>query len=68
MNYTIKEAWRNACEEEGIPVDTKFAEFSDDNQWAKRYEKAMHLYFRWVVCNGGATGNPGNIGSRLRLV
>ena len=45
MTYTIKEAWANACEEEGIPTDSKFVVFSDDNQWAKRYEKAMLLYF-----------------------
>ena len=46
MNYTIEEAWKNACEEEGIPVDTKFAVFSEDNKWAKRHEKAVSLYLQ----------------------
>jgi len=44
LRYTIKEAWRYACQEEGVSEDTKFVVFSDDNQWAKRYNKAMSLH------------------------
>ena len=45
LTYTVKEAWQYACQEEGIPEDTKFAVFSESNQWAKRYNKAVVLYF-----------------------
>jgi len=45
LTYTVKEAWANACTEEGIPQDTKFAVFSESNQWAKRYNRAITLYF-----------------------
>jgi hypothetical protein len=44
-SYTIKEAWENACKEEGIPVDSKFVVFSESNTWAKKYDKAVRLYF-----------------------
>jgi hypothetical protein len=44
--YTIKEAWENACKEEGVPPDSKFVVFSENNYWAKRYDKAVQLYFK----------------------
>ena len=44
--YTLREAWANACKEEGIPEDSKFAIFSDNNGWAKRYKEADQLYFK----------------------
>jgi hypothetical protein len=42
--YTVQEAWENACKEEGIPVDSKFVVFSETNQWAEKYERAVKLY------------------------
>ena len=45
MDYTIKEAWENACKEEGIDPETKFVVFSEANAWAKKYEAAVELYF-----------------------
>jgi len=48
-NYTIAELWERACEFDKIPTGTKFAEFSENNYWAKEYDKAMSLYFKYQV-------------------
>ncbi len=42
--YTIREAWVNACKEDGIDPESKFVEFSENNAWAKKYERAVELY------------------------
>jgi hypothetical protein len=36
--------WRKACEEEGIPPDSIFVAFSDNNQYAKFYDIALRTY------------------------
>jgi hypothetical protein len=46
-SYTIPELWELACKEDKIPTDSKFVEFSPDNYWAKQYDKAMTLYFKY---------------------
>ena len=43
MIYTIAEAWKKACKAEGIPADSKFVVFSEGNEWAVKYNKAMKL-------------------------
>ena len=35
----LNETWRAACRHDGIPEDTKFAIFSDDNPFAKEHNK-----------------------------
>ena len=46
-SHTIQELWTLACKEEGIPPDSKFVVFSDNNYWAKRYDKAVSLYLTY---------------------
>ena len=46
-SHTIPELWELACKEDKIPTDSKFVEFSPDNYWAKQYDKAMELYFKY---------------------
>jgi hypothetical protein len=46
-SHTIPELWELACKEDNIPTDSKFVEFSPDNYWAKQYDKAMTLYFKY---------------------
>ena len=47
MGYTIPELWELACKEDNLPIDSKFVEFSPDNYWAKQYDKAVSLYFKY---------------------
>ena len=55
---TVGQCWRQACEFDDIPADSKFVVFSDGNPYAKWYNLAMTEYLR--LCreyeNGGYVG------------
>jgi len=55
---TAKSLWALACNEDGIPVDSKFAVFSDGNRAAKLHDRAMQQYFeaRQQYADGGYVG------------
>ena len=55
-NYTIQELFELACEEDKIPTDTEFAVFSENNYWAKQYDKAVSLYCKYQVAMRQMTG------------
>ena len=50
-NYSIPELWELACKFDKIPTGTKFAHFSENNYWAKQYDKAMNLYSKYQVAS-----------------
>jgi hypothetical protein len=39
----VKTLWTRACEEQGIPADSKFVVFDPSNKYAKLYNEAMLL-------------------------
>jgi hypothetical protein len=41
LAHTVKQLWVSMCEEEGIPTDSKFVVFSDDNKFMPFYNRAM---------------------------
>jgi hypothetical protein len=45
LRQAIQTNWRLACEYEGIPVDCKFAIFSDDNPHLKMRSQLHILYW-----------------------
>ena len=38
---TVKQLWQKMCEEDGVPTDSKFVTFSDNNKYAPFYDKAV---------------------------
>ena len=40
----MKALWIKSCRFDGIPIDSKFVVFSDDNPYQVRYNKIMGLY------------------------
>ena len=40
----IREQWAKACEHDGIPPDSHFVVFSDDNPHIKRHRNLVGLY------------------------
>ena len=47
-NKKLKEAWENACREEGIPIDSKFAVFRQDNVAGRKYQRMMDAYIQAI--------------------
>ena len=41
MNEIIKDLWNKACDHDGIPRDSLFVVFSEDNKFAKLHNYAM---------------------------
>lgn len=41
---TVAQLWRKACDHDGIPYDSQFVVFSENNPWAPWYNKAMAQY------------------------
>lgn len=41
---TVKATWKRACEEDNIDPNSKFVVFSDNNKFAKFYDKAVQEY------------------------
>jgi hypothetical protein len=40
----IRECWERACQHDGIPYDSMFVVFSDDNPYLKEHEKWMRMF------------------------
>jgi len=40
----LKALWIKSCRFDGIPADSKFVVFSDDNPYQRRYAKIMKMY------------------------
>ena len=41
----LKARWIRACRWDSMPIDTVFAQFSDDNPHARRHENLVRLLF-----------------------
>lgn len=41
---TVREFWRCACTQDGIPPESKFVVFSKTNAWAWAYNQALKFY------------------------
>ena len=42
----VRRLWQLMCKAEGVPVDTAFVVFSEDNPYAKSYYAAVNRYFQ----------------------
>ena len=49
--YNIKELWRKACKHDGIPEDSSFVVFSEDNPYLTDYNKAATIVTK--IMKGG---------------
>ena len=58
LRNTAQQLWIKACEFDGIPADSKFVVFSDENKFAKFYGIAMGQMFdaRQQFADGGYVG------------
>ena len=43
LRVTAAQLWAKACEEDGIPSDSKFVVFSPDNKYSPFYNKALAM-------------------------
>lgn len=43
----VKSLWKKACEAEGVPIDSKFVVFSDDNPYVREYNEAVGQLMRY---------------------
>ena len=59
---TAKALWVKACEHDGIPPDSSFVVFSDDNPWVPLRDKAMRGY--WAAKREYQAG--GYVGLRIQ--
>ena len=41
LQATVHQLWAKCCEAEGIPADSKFVVFSNDNEFLPFYDKAL---------------------------
>jgi len=41
LQATVHQLWAKCCEAEGIPADSKFVVFSDDNKFKPFYDQAL---------------------------
>ena len=41
LQVTVHQLWVKCCEAEGIPADSKFAVFSNDNKFKPFYDQAL---------------------------
>jgi len=42
---TVRQLWNQACDHDGIPRDSKFVCFSNDNPYLQFHNQAMNQYF-----------------------
>lgn len=49
LQATYRAAWESACKHEGIPVDSQFVIFSNDNPFVPFYEKARSQYVNALI-------------------
>jgi hypothetical protein len=42
---SVSRLWNKMCEEEGVPVDSKFVVFTSTNKFSVRYNKAVQAFF-----------------------
>ena len=43
MNYNLKDLWAKACAYDGIPEDSMFVVFSDENPYIREYNNGIEI-------------------------
>jgi hypothetical protein len=44
-----RRAWKAACQHDGIPMNSTFAEFSDNNPFIAEYSREMEIVLRYMA-------------------
>jgi len=53
LEQKVHSLWIKACEHEGIPIESKFVVFSDDNPYLKEYNEAVKRLLRFAQFKTG---------------
>ena len=49
LQNTVRVLWEKCCEEDGIPVDSRFVVFDDNNKYNKFYNKAVKEWMEAIA-------------------